>query len=208
MNIAIIGAGNVGGALGTQLSKKGHSIIFGVPNKDDEKFASLKSNPNTEFNSPAAAAKGAEVILLATPWGVTEQAIKDCGDVSGKILVDCTNPFNAEFTGLEIGHTTSGAETIASWALGAKVVKCFNQTGFGNMENPDYGDIRVLMFAAGDDEAAVKIAADLARDVGYDAVELIGLYFARQLEQMAWLWIDMAHKQGMGLDFAFALLRR
>ena len=76
------------------------------------------------------------------------------------------------------------------------------------MENPHYGDIDVLMFAAGDDEAAVKIAVDRARDVGYDAVELKGLYFARQLEQMAWLWIDMAHKQGMGLDFAFALLRR
>ena len=51
MNIAIIGAGNVGGALGTQLSKKGHSIIFGVPNKDDKKYASLKSNPNTAVES-------------------------------------------------------------------------------------------------------------------------------------------------------------
>ena len=54
----------------------------------------------------------------------------------------------------------------------------------------------------------MKTVVSLARDVGFDAVALKGLVMARQLEQLAWLWIDMAVKQGYGRDFAFALLKR
>ena len=76
------------------------------------------------------------------------------------------------------------------------------------MAEPDYRGQKSVIFAAGDDADAVKTVASLARDVGFDAVALKGLVMARQLEQLAWLWIDMAVKQGYGRDFAFALLRR
>jgi 8-hydroxy-5-deazaflavin:NADPH oxidoreductase len=208
MEIAIIGAGNVGAALGDRLMRKGHRIRYGVPNPADEKYAALKSSANSTVTTPAEAAKPAGVVLLATPWGVTKQAIEGLGSLVGKILVDCTNPVKADFSGLEVGHTTSGAEIVAGWAKGASVVKCFNQTGFNNMAEPAYGGRPCLMFAAGDDADAVRTVASLARDVGFDAVELKGLHMARQLEQLAWLWIAMAAKQGFGRDFAFAMLRR
>jgi len=83
----------------------------------------------------AGAAAFGEVILLATPWSGTEQALRSAGNLSGKIVLDATNPLKADLSGLALGHTTSGGEQVAAWAAGAKVVKIFNTTGFGNMEN-------------------------------------------------------------------------
>ena len=208
MSVGIIGAGNVGGALGIRLAAKGHKIVFGVPDAADPKYEPLKKIAGATFIKPSEAAQRADVVMLTTPWQAAEQVIKDCGPLAGKIVVDCTNPIKADFSGLEFGHTTSAAEKIAGWAHGAKVVKCFNQTGFNNMAEPDYRGQKSVIFAAGDDADAVKTVASLARDVGFDAVALKGLVMARQLEQLAWLWIDMAVKQGYGRDFAFAMLRR
>jgi len=207
MKIAIIGAGHVGGALGTKLSEKGHQIVFGVPKPSDSKYDALKAATKARFELPAQAAKDADTIILATPWHAAKQAIVGLGNLKGKILIDCVNPIAADLSGLEIGQTTSAGEMIAGWAEGAKVVKCFNQTGFNNMLHPDY-PVKLSMFAAGDDEAAVKLVAGLARDIGFDAIELKGLQLSRQLEQLAWLWIDMAIKQGKGNDFGFAIARR
>lgn len=206
MKIAIIGAGNVGGALGMGLAKK-HSICFGVLDSNNPKYAHLKSNPGTSLASPKDAAKDAEAIIFATPWPATREAIESCGSLSGKILVDCTNPIKADFSGLE-DWPLSGAELVAQWATGAKVVKCFNQTGFDNMAEPNYGQQKPVMFAAGDDPNAVKTVVSLAEDLGFDGVPLEGLKRARMLEQLAWLWIDLAVRQGQGRRFAFALVRR
>jgi predicted dinucleotide-binding enzyme len=139
MNVGIIGAGNVGGTLGARLAAKGHKkIFFGVPDAADPKYEPLKKIAGATFIKPSEAAQRADVVMLTTPWRVAEQVIKDCGPLAGKIVVDCTNPIKADFSGLEFGHTTSAAEKVAGWAQGAKVVKCFNQTGFNNMAEPDY----------------------------------------------------------------------
>jgi predicted dinucleotide-binding enzyme len=207
MKVAIVGAGQVGSALGNRLAAKGHDISFGVRNDKDSKYDTLRSR--TKLTTPAAAVKDADAVILATPWTAARKAVDECGGLSGKILIDCTNPIKSDFTGLEVGHTTSGAEMIAGWAPDAKVVKCFNHTGAENMNNPDFGGtLRPVMFAAGDDDAALQMTVKLAQDVGFDAVGLKGLRLARQLEQLAWLWIDLAIKQGQGRDIAFALLRR
>ncbi len=209
MKVAIIGAGHVGSALGRHLAAKGHDVSFGVRKDSDHKYDTLRSISRAGLMAPAAAVKNADAVILATPWAAVRNAIEECGNLSGKILIDCTNPIKADFSGLEVGHTTSGAEMVAGWAPKAKVVKCFNHTGAENMSNPDFGGpLRPVIFAAGDDDAAVQTTVKLAQDVGFDAVGLKGLRLARQLEQLAWLWIDLAIKQGGGRDFAFALLRR
>src|SRR5579872_4920184 len=146
MKLAIIGAGNVGGALGTRLAAKSHGIYFGVRDAENQRYARLKANANTAITNPADAVKNGAVVILATPWGVTKQAIEGCGSLAGKILIDCTNPIKADFSGLETGPL-SGAEMVAGWATGAKIVKCFNQTGAENMADPGYGDRRPVMFA-------------------------------------------------------------
>ncbi|ARN85186.1 hypothetical protein GQ61_07710 [Candidatus Nucleicultrix amoebiphila FS5] len=208
MKIAIIGAGNVGKALGMKLSQKGHQILYGVRDITNSKHDSLRNTPHFTLTTPHDAVQKVDIVLLAVPWKSSQQAIESLGSLADKILVDCTNPIKEDFSGLDVAHTTSGAEIIASWAKDAKVVKCFNQTGFTNMLNPLYGTQPSTMFAAGDDPDSVKIVASLARDVGFDAVELKGLILARQLEQLAWLWIEIALKQGFKGEFSFCLLKR
>jgi 8-hydroxy-5-deazaflavin:NADPH oxidoreductase len=210
MKIAILGAGNVGGALGKIWAAKGHSIFFGVPDPNSEKMHALVSSmgANARAGSVAEAAASAEAVVLATPWPVAEDAIRAAGNLSGKIVIDCTNPLEPDLSGLVVGHTTSAGEEVAKWAKGARVVKAFNTTGAGNMANTHYDSARPTMCICGDDAAAKASVAKLAEDLGFEAVDAGPLKNARLLEPFAMLWIYLAVKQGLGPNIAFKLLRR
>lgn len=195
MHIAIIGAGNVGKTLGQGWSNKGHEVKYGSRNPEGE-----------ELSLSAAAAFG-EVILLSVPWPGAHEALRNCGDLTGKVLLDCTNPLTADLN-LDIGQTTSGGEMVATWASGARVVKIFNTTGYANMANPTYPEGPVTMIYAGDDADAKRIAAQLATDLGFEPVDAGPLIKARLLEPLAALWIHLAVFQGLGPNFAFRLMRR
>lgn len=97
---------------------------------------------------------------------------------------------------------------MASWAKGAKVYKAFNQTGFNNMANPGFRGQRALLFVCGDDAAHEPTVFKLISDLGFKAIDAGRLVIARLLEPYAMLWIQLAHGQGLGRDFAFGLLKR
>ena len=213
MNIGIIGAGNVGGALGKRWSSAGHQVKFGVRNSQDAKIAKLlKECGGSATAGPVAqAAAFGEIVVLTTPWDGTKSAIEAAGNLSGKILVDCTNPLplGANFMeGLTIGHTTSAAEEVAKWAKGAKVVKAFNTTGANNMANPNFGQDKLVMFVAGDDADAKGKVLQLSNALGFESIDAGPLRQARLLEPVAMLWISLAYAQGLGPNIAFKLLRR
>ncbi|HEV2616074.1 MAG TPA: NADPH-dependent F420 reductase [Candidatus Acidoferrales bacterium] len=210
MNIAIFGAGNVGSALGKGWAAKGHSVYFGVPEPQSEKMRALVKSvgANARAGSVKDAATNADVIVLATPWPATHDAILAAGKLDGKIVIDCTNPLKPDLSGLVLGQTTSAAEQVAQWAPGARVVKAFNTTGAGNMANPRYDGKEITMCIAGDDAQAKSTVMQLARDLGFDPVDAGPLQNARLLEPFAMLWIYLAVKQGLGSDIAFQLLRR
>ncbi|MFZ0334129.1 MAG: NADPH-dependent F420 reductase [Candidatus Acidiferrales bacterium] len=210
MNIAILGAGNVGGALGKGWAAKGHSIYFGVPEPKSEKISALVKSigKNARAGTVHEAAEGAEVLVLAIPWPATRDAVLAAGKLAGKIVVDCTNPLEPDLSGVAIGHTTSAGEQVAQWAAGARVVKAFNTTGAGNMANTHYGDKEITMCVAGDDAAAKSVVMKLAQDLGFEAVDAGPLKVARLLEPFAALWVYLAVKQGLGPNIAFKLLRR
>lgn len=207
MRIAVIGAGNVGRALGGGWLKHGHEVWFGVPNPADAKYRDL---PAARLATPAQAAAKAEAIVLATPWPATEAAIRGLNDLSGKIVIDCTNPLGMgpDGLGLVLGHTVSGGELVAQWAAGAAVFKAFNTTGADNMADLSGYRAAPVMFVAGDDAAKKPQVMELARDIGFEAVDAGPLRMARLLEPFAMLWIDQALKRGAGRDFAFAVLRK
>ncbi|HYE74281.1 MAG TPA: NADPH-dependent F420 reductase [Blastocatellia bacterium] len=209
MRIGIIGVGNVGSALGTGWVRAGHEVMFGVRNPDDEKVQRLLSLLGTKAQAApvADAAKFGEVIVLATPWPAAKDAISQIGDLSGKILFDCTNPLKPSLDGLELGLDSSGGEQVAEWAKGAKVVKIFNTTGADNMAKPHYGETKLTMLYCGDDASAKETAAKLAADLGFDPVDVGPLKQSRLLEPLAMLWISLAFG-GLGRDFAFNLIRR
>jgi predicted dinucleotide-binding enzyme len=197
----MIGAGNVGRSLGTAWHNRGHDVTFGVRDPDDPKYASLGAVRANE-----AAASDAEAVVLCTPWQGTQEAVQGCGDLSGKILIDATNPLSPDFSTLEVGLTTSGAEQIADWAAGARVCKAMNQIGAPMMDGPQLAGTPV-MFVCGDDDAAKSVTAGLVSELGFEAVDAGDLTLARLLEPYAQLWIHLALRRGLGTDFGFGLLR-
>lgn len=203
MNIAIIGTGNVGGALATNWSKMGHSIHLGVQDTAHFKGQDLLQNENTQVYSIKDAVAKSEVVLVATPPTAIFAIIEALGDVSGKIVVDATN---------SIAKSPEPYKTVYHCLADkteAEVVKCFNSTGFENMLDPIYDGQGIDMFMAGDSEKAKKIARQLALDAGFGAcIDFGKADKVELLEKFALSWINLAIMQGHGRDIAFKLVRR
>lgn len=216
MKIAIIGAGNVGGALGRAWAKAGHSIIFGVRDPAGGKT----KPPLAEIGSAATsvvvpdAVRAGDIVVLATPWDAVPQVINAMGDLRGKIVIDCTNPLylNAEGSlSLSVGSSSSGAEEIARMAPQARVAKAFNTYGWENFANssyPGYGDLKPVMFYCSDDDEAKEIVEKLAKDIGFEPVDTGGLGMSRTLEPLALMWIRLAIRNGRNPNFTWGVMRR
>ena len=121
--------------MGTAWHNRGHDVTFGVRNPDDPRYASLGTVRANE-----AAPSDAEVVVLCTPWQGTQEAVQGCGDISGKILIDATNPLSPDFSTLEVGLTTSGAKQVPDWSARARVCKAMNQIGAPMMDRPQLAD--------------------------------------------------------------------
>jgi hypothetical protein len=213
VKLAIIGAGNVGGALGTAWAQKaGHDIYFGVRDPKADKLQALLEPLGGKARAvlPAEAAAATDIIVLSTPWPATEAAVRSLGDIKGKVILDSTNPLTRgpDGIGLEIGHSISAGEKVQGWAAGASVFKTLNTTGFGNMANPVFNGQKSVMFVAGDDKANKPKVVNLVGELGFEVIDAGPLKNARLLEAHAMLWIDLALARGQGRDFAFGILRR
>lgn len=204
MKIAIIGSGNVGGALAQQWVKAGHTVLIGAKFPLSDKNIQLATKIGEDrFTSIESAVKQCDVVLIATPPTAIFDIIAQMGDVSGKILIDATNAVRQKPAPYDTVYHVLADKTTA------KVVKCFNSTGFENMLNPIYHGEKLDMFMAGDSEEAKTATLQLALDAGFgtcwdfgkgDKVVL--------LEQFALSWINLAIMQGHGRDIAFRVVRR
>ncbi len=207
MRIAIIGSGSVGSALGRTWSGVGHDVVFGVRNPDAPKMATLVTETGGSAADMAHACENADVVVLAVPWSAVRDVVAAAGDLSGKVLFDCTNPLIGDLSGLEIGQSSSGGERLAEWAPGARVVKIFNTVGSNVMADPHFGEERATMIYCGDDAGAKAVGDRLARDAGFDPLDAGPLSYSRLLEPVALLWIRLAI-DGRDREFAFKLMRR
>ncbi|NJM67914.1 MAG: NADPH-dependent F420 reductase [Acaryochloris sp. RU_4_1] len=211
MNIAFIGIGQVGSALAGRLISLGHKVVIAARDRNSNSVkTALAKYPQLEVTSPPEAIASAEVVFLATPFSANQAALAEAGDLSGKILVDCTNPVGINLThGLK--SERSGAEVVQSLVPNAKVVKAFTIYGFENFENntyPKYGDLKPAMLIAGDDVIAKQVVSELCQSWGWEAVDTGNLSMSLHLEHMTLLWIQMARIQGLGPDFVWAMLRK
>lgn len=209
MNIAIIGTGSVGQTLGRGWAEAGHNIIFGSRRADTDETQALVQSIGERACATGhdEAAGAADVVAFATPWTATPE-LADKLDLSGKIVIDCTNPLKPDLSGLAVGGDTSGAEEVATRATGARVVKAFNSTSTENMADPQYGDEALTMFICGDDSGAKSTVAGLAKELGFEVIDAGPLRQARYLEPLAMLFITLAHVQDLGRNIGFKLLQR
>jgi hypothetical protein len=208
MSVSIIGAGNVGMALGRAFTQRGESVVFGVPDPEKyrESVSALGDGAGVAGTTQAIAAS--DVVILAVPYAALPAIAQSVPDWQGKILIDATNPLAPGLSGLVLGTSTSGAEELAKLARGARVVKAFNTTGAENMADTRYPGGAPMMPVCADDADARQRVMALATLIGFDAVDLGPLMAARYLEPFAMTWIHLAIKQGHGRKFAFAMLRR
>ncbi len=191
MKVAVIGTGNVGGALGTALSRAGHEVVFAA--RDEAKVADLANTARAaSAASPSEAVAAADVVVLAIPFTAVESVASEiAGVVAGKVVVDTTNPLKPDYSGLSTVGGPSGAERIAALLPGAAVVKAFNTMFASIQANPTaHGQVLDALFAT-DSEAAAGVVTELAASIGFRPVKVGPLAAATELEAMAWLNIRL-----------------
>ena len=210
MRIAIIGTGSVGSALARGWVRAGHEVSLGVRDPASQKVAALVEETRASALDPATAAAGSDVVVLALPWTAAEDAVKSLGDLRGKVIIDCMNPLVMRdgVLGLDRGYSTSGAEALAEWVPGARVVKTLNQVGAELMDKAGALAGRPLMFIAGDDADAKQVATMLVEALGFEPLDAGDLRQARLLEPFGMTWINQALLRGAGRDWAFGAIRR
>lgn len=205
MKIAIIGTGNVGGALATKWAHAGHEIFLGVRDVSNFKGTDLLQIPQTSLHRIQDAVALSEVVLMATPAITAIETTKILGDTRGKVIIDAANIVN----GRGPRGFASVTDAIIAYTATDDVVKCFNTTGFNNMKETAYGDQTLDMFVAGDSPHGKLVTIDLAHDAGFAACYDIGGNDTFVLmEQFARFWINLALNQGHGRDIGFKVLKR
>lgn len=204
--IAVIGTGNVGGALGPEFAALGHRVIFGSRNPDSEKVRALleRTGQGVEAAKPIDAATKAEIVVLAVPGMQVEHVVAGLGDLSGKIIVDPTNPLVRRDDGkLGIGINGSNAELIQAAATGASVVKAFNTLSWRTMVDPASTGGPVSIPLVGDSNQAKAKIAQIIESMGLEPIDVGPLRNARHVEGLSVLLLNNAFGGGPPFEYHF-----
>jgi hypothetical protein len=197
MRIAIIGAGNVGGALAAAAVGAGHEVTLTAATREHADAAAKNAGAGARSAaSNAEAVRDAELVVLAVPGAAVPGLAAELGDaLSGTVVVDSTNALND--TGTDLTTTgRSAAEELQAQLSGAKVVKGFNTIFASRHANPTEDSVPLDAFLAGDDATAKAVAAEFAASLGYRVIDAGGLRMARALEAMAFLNIALNAANG------------
>ena len=211
MKIAFIGYGNVGGPLADHLQRLGHVVTLAANDSGSESVKKVQTqNAGIKVAAPKEAVDAADVVFLATPFQVNEEALKGVAEeLKGKILIDCTNPVGPGLShGLD--NVQSGSEMVQKLAPNTRVVKAFTIYGFENFQNssyPDY-DVKPVMMLCGNDVSAKNVVSELIIQLGWEALDVGGLEQALHLEHMTLLWVRMVRVNGRSPNMVWAMLKR
>ncbi len=206
--IAVIGTGDVGHALGVSFAKQGHTIVYGSRNPDRGSVQDLveETGHGATATTQAEAVVGADIVVLAVPGMLVEEITLSLGDLSGKIIIDPTNPLQRSLLTLRHGVDTSNAEIIQAAAPDADVVKAFNTLNWKTMLEPDESGGPVSVPLAGDSGSAKRKVAKLVEGMGLDPIDVGGIENAHWIEGMLILWIN--NRYGSTRDSFDFYLRR
>ena len=208
MRIGILGSGLIGGKLGTVFARAGHRVVFSY-SRSERKLTRLAkaAGAQAQAGTPAEAVRASEVLLLAVHWSRVDDVLAQAGDLTGRVLLTCSLPMNADDSALALGLTTSGAETLARRVPGAKVVAAFqtvpSEVLFPVFEARRSRRRRPSLAYCGDDGRAKHVAAMLIRDVGFEPVDAGPLRTARYTEPFALLVAQLAYEGDAGPELAY-----
>lgn len=211
MRIGILGSGLMGGKLGTLFARAGHDVVFSYARSEQKlKRLAREAKGSAWAGTPPEAARDADALLLAVHWSRVDDVLQQAGDVSGKVIVSCSLPMNADDTDLVIAHTSSGAEALAK-----KLPKAHIVAAFGTIPSEVLFDVfkarrrtkRPSLLYCGDHQGAKKVAVTLIRDVGFDPVDAGPLRIARYTEPFTLLIGRLAYETEWGPELAYRFER-
>ena len=209
MRIAVIGTGRMGAVLGARLAAAGHEVRMGSrdPARGRARAAEVGAASGGGYRDVLP---GAEVAILAVPWGAAHATLLALDDLDGTVLVDVTNPFpDTSSDGARTPSDRSGAEQLQAVVPRARLVKAFNTLSSALLRKPpDFAGTVPTIFVAGDDEAAKDAVAGLVTGLGYEPVDAGALSSARYLESLAGLMITLDRLAEGRTEHALELLRR
>lgn len=205
MNIAIIGAGNLGSALARAFARVGYAVIVGCRKTEEAKVVALenyhKNISTCEFDKLGGAAD--IFIFCVVPSAITD-VCSGLGVLQGKIIIDTMNSVHSHPDGYK-----STFEALSAIYPTCNVVKAFNTTGYENVMHPNFGGIPIDTFMAGPDKYSKDIVRKMAKDIGFgECFDFGGAEEVSLLEELAKVWINLALYQGNGRNVAFKLLKR
>jgi len=174
-----------------------------------EKLRTTAESLGARAGTPAQATGFAEVVVLATPWVVTPEALRQAGrPTNEKVLWDCTNALKPDLSGLLIGTDTSGGEEVAKLASWAKVVKAIPPFAeVLHSSSTTIEGVRSAVFVCGNDVEARRIVGRLVEDIDATPVDAGPLTLARYTEPAGMLLVQLAYMRGLGPRIGLSLIR-
>jgi predicted dinucleotide-binding enzyme len=205
MDIAIIGAGNVGRALASSITRAGHAVTISATNPAHARAVATATGAQPA-SSNREAMQGAQAVVLAIPTPALEQVLAEEGDaLAGRIVIDATNRVDPTNPGKMIDGS-SNAEYIQQRIPEARVVKAFNTALAARMDEPTIDGMQLDGYVASDDEAAKAQVLALVGAIGFRPIDVGQLSMARALEAMALLNITIQLQHNLPWEAGFRLV--
>lgn len=204
--VAVIGTGNVGTALGTEIAKLGHTVIYGSRKPDGSKARGVaeKTEGNATTALPSVAAENADIVILAVPGNVVRDVVAGLGDLRGKIVIDATNPLiHDSRKGFSHGVSSSNGEIVQKAVPRAFVVKAFNTVAWPSMIHPEKSDGPVYVPLAGNHDFAKETVAAIAEGMGLVPFDLGPIGAAHWTEYGVAVWLNNRESDRSNYELVF-----
>ena len=185
MKIGIIGTGEIGGALARHWGAAGHQLLISSRHPEQLQALAKEIGPNVKVGTPREAAAFGEVVMLAVPYGATPQVGRDyAAELKGKVVLDAGNPYPGRDGEMAVRDRKRGTGVAsAEYLPGTRLVRAFNAINSGPLANEAFHrPERLGIPLAADDSEAMKIAAQLVSDAGFDPVPVGNLSRAREFD--------------------------
>lgn len=205
--IAIIGTGDLGDSFGNRFAELGYTVVYGSRNPDGDKAQGVVATTGhgATVTTQRDAAAQADIIFLPITWPAMEMAARSLGDLSGKIVVDPSDPWAQGEDGYpESQADPSSAELIQKWNPGARVVKALGTMSSTVIDDPSSVDGPVTIPIASDYREASERIAHLTAELGLDPVDFGPLRMGRLIDAMQLVYmIPLLQRRDEEWEFYF-----
>ena len=203
--ISIVGAGNAARGIATRAVAAGYDVQLLVRNQEQGRALAGELGESVTTATVGEPLEG-ELVFLAVPYFAVPELVNAFDGLTGRVVVDSTNPINEDFTGLATAPGTSGAEEIQKLTPNASVVKAFNTVFASNLIAGSKNGHQLDLLIAGDDADAKAAVTKFSEKVGLRVIDTGALSQAGAIESLSWLHMQLQFTRGTNFQSAIVIL--